>query len=259
MMLLAGPLMIVVAVAPILYWRERTHTLWHWFVAGALVFGVGVGLKFAFAAVCYDSVLEAMSRRLPVWSYLVLGSLYGGLLTGIFEDGVTLAAGLLWPRWAREPDRAVAIGLGAGGIEALFFGLCCTASILGITVRAFAQGEPSGPPDAVTLAWLTPAVFRVTATLSHTSTRMLALLTVATRKWSFFCYGFLLATGIDAVAVFFTISGRSAEVSAWGHVLAYAPFALVSIPIILWCSGRWPSPANGAADSESSSAVTTGV
>jgi uncharacterized membrane protein YhfC len=250
MVLLTGPLMIAVAIAPILWWRGRTRTRWLWFWAGALVFCVGVGFKFTMGAVCYDPLLELMSTRLPAWGYLVLGSLYGGSLTGVFEDGVTLAAALIWPRWAREPNRAVAIGLGAGGFEALFFGLCCTASILGAIVHAFAQAEPSTLPAAAPLTWLTPAVFRVIATLSHTSTRMLALLTAATRRWSFFCSGFLLATGIDAVAIFFDISGRSAEVSAWVHVLAYAPFAAVSVPIILWCRAHWPTPAKPAADYE---------
>ncbi len=249
MTLLTGPLMIVVAIAPIVYWSGRTQTRWRWFWAGALVFVVGVGLKWSFAGLYYESVLIAMSTWLPLWAYLLLGSLYGGLLTGVFEDGITLAAGLIWPRWAREPDRAVAIGLGAGGFEALYFGLpIALASI------AYAFGQALGwsaPLEAESLAWLVPAVFRIIATLSHTSTRMLTLLTVATRKWSFFCYGFLLATGIDGVAVFFDISGRSEEVSAWVHVLAYAPFAIVGMPIILWCRRHWPTPVAGAADCQS--------
>ena len=247
MALVTGPLMIAVAIAPILYWRGRTQTRWLWFWAGALVFVVGVGLKFAVAGLYYDPALEAMSRRLSLWSYLLLGSLYGGLLTGVFEDGVTLAAALIWPRWARDPDRALAIGLGAGGFEALFFGLCCTAATLAAVVYSLGQVLSNAPPETPPLAWATPAVFRAIATLSHTSTRMLALLTVATRKWSFFCYGFLLATGIDAVAVFLDISGRSSQMSAWGQVLAYAPFAVVGIPIILWCRRRWPTPVKEAA------------
>ncbi len=241
LMLLSGLLMVFVGAAPALYWSLWSRTPWRWLWAGAGIWTVGVALKFVIAAIFYDPALAAMQRTLPAWGYLAVGALYGGALTGVFEDGVTLAAGLLWRGLARESKRAVAVGLGAGGIEALLLGLavcwggCYCLSGLATEADLDAAGVGRG-----VAWWLAAPAERVVAIVCHTSSRMLVLLSVVTRRWRFFWYGFLLSIGVDGLAEFLDLSGRLDRMSAWGVEVPFLPFAVASVLIIAWCARHWP-------------------
>ncbi len=54
-------------------------------------------------------------------------------------------------------------------------------------------------------------------------------------------------TTVDAVAGYTILSGLVGRVNPWWIELAIAPFALISIPIIVWCVRRWPGEANDQA------------
>jgi hypothetical protein len=64
---------------------------------------------------------------------------------------------------------------------------------------------------------------------------------VASRRWVLFCYGFLLLSGIDAVAMYLHLSGELNTLSFWVVEAMIAPFAVLSIPITRWCVRHWPS------------------
>jgi hypothetical protein len=55
-----------------------------------------------------------------------------------------------------------------------------------------------------------------------------------------FVYGFLLLSGIDAVAMWLHLSGKLDTLSFWTMEAMIAPFALISIPITSWCIKHWP-------------------
>jgi hypothetical protein len=99
--------------------RFTWRAAWRWFWAGAAVWTVGVALKFAWAILLNKPILGAMKTGLPDGVFLALGSVYIGLLTGVFEIGVTLIAGLVWRGMARDAARGVAVGIGAGAFEAI--------------------------------------------------------------------------------------------------------------------------------------------
>ena len=61
---------------------------------------------------------------------LIVGSIYVGLLTGVFEIGITLVAALIWKQMARDAARGVAVGVGAGAFEALLLGIAAVAAAL---------------------------------------------------------------------------------------------------------------------------------
>lgn len=241
LLLVSGLLMVLVGGAPAVWWRLRSRTPWRWFWAGAAIWTVGVALKFAFAAFFYDSGLTAMESALPPWAYLGLGSLYGGVLTGVFEDGVTLAAGLIWARLARDWRRAMAVGLGAGGLEAILLGLVTYLGAVHCLSDLAAEAELSAAVAGGGAAWwLVAPAERFIATLCHTSSRMLVLLSVVTRRWRFFCCGFLLSIGVDGVAGWLDLSGRVDTMSHWALEIPFVPFAAASVLIIAWCARRWP-------------------
>jgi hypothetical protein len=47
-------------------------------------------------------------------------------------------------------------------------------------------------------------------------------------------------TGIDAVAGWAHLSGFLGTESVWWIELYIAPFAVISIPLIMWCLRNWP-------------------
>ncbi|MHC4592766.1 MAG: YhfC family glutamic-type intramembrane protease [Planctomycetota bacterium] len=244
-LLAAGPLMVLVGLGFAIGWKVRSRVRWRWFWAGAAIWAVGVALKFAFAVPLNKPVLGSLKAALPDSAYLFLGSLYVGLLTGVFEIGVTLAAGLIWRGMARKAARAVAVGLGAGGIEAILVGLGSFVGVLvalsGVSGSEQAQAAIASSTVLTSVAWLVGPVERVLAVLCHTSSRALVLLGIAKHRWRYFWFGFLIMTAIDAIAGYAHIAGLLGRISLWWVELAIAPFAVASVLIILWCLRNWPA------------------
>jgi uncharacterized membrane protein YhfC len=238
--------MVLVAVLFLVGWKVGSQTQWRWFWAGAAIWTVGVALKFACALLLNTPVLAGLKSLLPHPGYVGLGALYIGLLTGIFEIGVTLAAGRKWPSLARDANRAVAVGVGAGAFEAILLGFASLAGVL-VAMSNLPGSEQMRQGLAAATAttpfvWLAGWVERTIAILCHTSSRTLVLFSVAKRRGAFFWYGFLLMTLLDGVAGFAYLSGAVTSISLWWIELAIAPFALASVLIIGWCLRHWPSP-----------------
>jgi uncharacterized membrane protein YhfC len=243
-MLATGPLMMLVAMAAVLWWRRKTGALWRWFWAGAGIWGVGVALKVAWAIPLNGPIIKALDAALPRSGYLAAGSVYIGALTGVFEIGITLAAALIWRRMVMTPAAAIAVGIGAGAVEALFLGL---AGFVNIAVAA--SGAPGtemvvvaavlsiGPTSG---AWLVGPIERILAIACHTGSRALTLLTVAGGKWRYFWYGFLIMTVIDSVAGYAHLANLIGTISLWWIELAILPAALVSVWAARWCYHHWP-------------------
>jgi hypothetical protein len=236
--LLSGALMAAVAVGAVLLCRRTAPTPWRWFWAGAAVWTAGVALKFAVAAVCYQPLLDAMEARLPHRVYVALGSLWTGLLTGVFEGGATLAAALIWRRWADEPRRALAIGVGAGSIEALLLAIVTALGSLAVLDPSAMEALSSARATPM-LALVAPTE-RVIAILLHASSRVLILRSVAAGRARWFAYGFLLQVAIDAIAGYLHVSGEVTRMSPWAMEAMLAPLGLVSVPVLILGLRGWP-------------------
>src|SRR4051794_40829457 len=112
-LLVSGFGMIAVGIAAVVLWRRRSGAPWRWFAAGAAVWAVGVTLKFAWAIALNEPILRALGGTMPRGAALAAACVYIGVLTGVFEIGTTLAAGLFFRGMARDPARGVAVGVGA--------------------------------------------------------------------------------------------------------------------------------------------------
>jgi uncharacterized membrane protein YhfC len=231
--------MMLVAIASVWFWRQRTGVPWRWFWLGAVLWTVAVAVKFGISIPLSDPLLRGLKSSLPYWSYLAVGAIYGGVLTGITEVLFTFIAALIWPRMAATAPRAIAVGVGAGAFEAALLAI-------GAAVATFVAGVGV----ATWFGALVPAIERVIAILCHVASRTLALMAVASRRWILFCYGFLLLSGIDAVAMYLHLSGQLNTISFWTAEAMIAPFALVSIPITRWCIRHWPAEPNPSARNE---------
>lgn len=262
-------LMILVGAVFAVFWRRRSGVSWAWFWAGAGLWLVAVLVKFSIAALFNRPVFQGLKAILPNWAYLAAGTAYGGVLTGITEILFVLIAARIWNPLAATPGRAVAVGVGAGSFEAAMLGLGAAAMVViggmeaatpagtyAVEVTATeAVGEwhlrihdaPAGPAapreDASISAWsraLVGPVERTIAILCHVGSRVLVLLAVARRRWALFWAGFLLLSGVDALATFFWISGQVRTMSPWLMEALLAPFGIVSIPVTIACMRRWP-------------------
>ena len=87
----SGALMVLVALASVLVWWFRSRVQWRWFWAGAGIWTVGVALKFA-VALPLNHVFFDKSGHAVGWK-LFTGSVYCGLMTGIFEIGSETSGG----------------------------------------------------------------------------------------------------------------------------------------------------------------------
>lgn len=248
LILLSAVGMIVVACTAIGAWRFWSHVPWRWFWVGAAVWTVGVAVKFAWAIALNTPILGAMKASLPHPLYLALGSIYVGLLTGVFEIGVTLIAGLIWPAMTRDATRGVAVGVGAGAFEAMLLGLGVLAGAVAAIVTSGQTQERIlaamiGTAGATPLVWLVAPVERVIAIACHVASRALVLVGIARRRWFWpFTVAFLLMSAIDAVAGYVHLSGVMAGISPWWIELAIAPAAAASIPLLIWSIRQWPTP-----------------
>ncbi|HUU10887.1 MAG TPA: YhfC family glutamic-type intramembrane protease [Phycisphaerae bacterium] len=243
--LIPGPGMMLVGVVAAVYWWRRSRVRWRWLWVGAAVWAVGVALKVGWSILLDVLILSGLEGALPYGAYVATGSVYFGLQTGVFEIGVTLAAALIWRRMAADANRAVAVGVGAGAFEALLVGVgplvSAVAALSGVEGSDRAAASLMGASVATPLVWLVGPVERILVVLCHTSSRALVLLGVARQRWSLFWWGFLLMTGLDAVAGWAHVSGQVGRISFWWLELAILPFAVVSIPIIAWCIRTWPA------------------
>jgi uncharacterized membrane protein YhfC len=254
-MLLSGPLMLLVALLFIIGWKRRSHVAFRWFLVGAGVWTVGVIMKFVAAAGISIPVYFALGKPTDFaaalsqlsWGWILLSALCSGALTGVFEIGVTYLAARIWRSMAADAGRAVAIGIGAGAFEAILLGLSL-AAFLGIAMtlsefprtEVFVKKELMRSMAITPLLWLLPAVERTLALLCHISSRALVLLSVAKKRLSYFWYGFLILTAVDAVAGYFHAARQVGKISTWWILLAIVPFAIISIPTIRWCIRNWP-------------------
>jgi uncharacterized membrane protein YhfC len=241
--LISGCLVLLVVFGIVAWWRKNTKVSWRWLFVGAGVWFVGVILKFVVANYANATVLATIDSSMSRLGYLVLGSGYIGLLTGVFEIGITLVFALLIKHMWENAPHALSVGLGAGLVEAMLIGFSSVGNYFMVVagsahsdaiLNALTQAAAVTP-----LLWLISPVERCIAILCHTSSRMLVLFCVARHKPRYFWAGFLLMTMLDALAGYFHLAGLLNKVSTWWVELLLVPFAIISILIIKWILKRW--------------------
>ncbi len=134
----AGPLMVLVGLVFALLWKRWSRARWRWLWAGAGLWTAGVLLKALWALLLNGPALAALRAATSPGLYVACGAIYIGLLTGVFEIGITVVAALIWPRLARWGHRAVGVGVGAGVFEAVLIG--GAAFVVGLVANSGAGG-----------------------------------------------------------------------------------------------------------------------
>lgn len=243
LLLLSGIGMMLVGVASFAICSYRVRPEVKWYAFGALIWVAAVAPKILCSILVLPQLLPALKDTLPHSAYVALGSLYIGVQSSAFEMGVTLGAALIWRQLARDAATGIAIGVGAGAVEALMLGFSSAAGALA-AIAGLPGTETVGEQVAL-VAKTTPVFFlagpveRAIAILCHVSTRALILLGVNTKRSSLAIYGFVIFTLLDGIAGGAHLTGAVAARSIWWTELAVLPFGLVSVPIIRWCYRNW--------------------
>ena len=240
--------MIFVSLLAVIVWRRASGVEFQWFWAGAGLWAVAVTLKVAFALMASQAAVNFLHRALPPLFFLPGTGLYLGVVSAAFEVGLTWLAGRRWKLMGRDPDRAVAVGVGAGAVEALLLG-CIT---LGAALAAAAEGDTGedhgylrARADVTPLFWLEPPVARLIALLGHVSSRALVLLGVADRRpWMVLC-GFALFALVDGIGGALLVSKVFEGRSMWWIDAATLPINLIGIAVLVWCLRRHGSGLSG--------------
>ncbi|UCF69756.1 MAG: YhfC family intramembrane metalloprotease [candidate division WOR-3 bacterium] len=245
--LLVSGCLVVLLTAAITVWAKRHLSIsWKWLLVGAGTWVVGVIFKFVTAYFANAPLLQIIKSSFGDFCYAPLGGVYIGLLTGVFEIGMTLVFALLVRQMLEKPEYALGVGLGAGLIEALLIGLSSVGSFVTAMVGATGSNAITGAvAQAAVLTpfiWLISSVERMIAVACHASSRTLVIFAVAHRKQRYFWTGFLILTLIDSIAGYYHLSGLINKVSSWWIELLLLPVAVVSIPIIKWCFRKWQNP-----------------
>jgi uncharacterized membrane protein YhfC len=238
--------MMVVAVASVVYWRRVSEIPLKWFWLGAALWAIGAALKIAFALFANRFVIGFMGQNLAHPLFVLVGGLFVGSESSLFEIGVTLLSVLIWREFGRDANRAIGIGIGAGAFEALLLGAVGLAAVIssleGLSGAAWVREKIDTAAAGTPLFWLAPPVERVIAIACHASSRALVLLGVVHRKPIMVFWGFVFFAALDSIPGAAQVSGKVSQISAWWIELAVLPFALASIAILRWCYLRWREP-----------------
>lgn len=253
--LVSGLGQVAVAIVGVVCWSLIASVGAAWFWAGAALWAVAVALKLVCAHTAGAAATVSLQKRLPYWGFVTAGGLYTGVQSSFFEMGLTLLAVWKWPALGQDFGRAVAVGVGAGAVEAFLLGAPgVIAALRALATKRDArpapaattptgaptgavQGQPDGPVPR--LFWLIGSAERVIALLCHASTRALILLGVTHGDYGMVWWGVALFTVLDGFAGALALSGKIGAISIWWIELMLTPFAVVSIWILVWCFQKY--------------------
>ncbi|GMV91913.1 MAG: hypothetical protein AMXMBFR82_16910 [Candidatus Hydrogenedentota bacterium] len=243
----AGPLLGLVGLAFLIGWRFGAGAQWRWFVAGAGLRVVAALLTLAVVLILHFTVLVQLEDALPYARFVVVNGGIVGAASGLAAVATFLVAGLLFRAARKTAPNAIALGVGAGGAEALVSAL---VTILG-TGMLFGGSPKSGKwmlqlaYDATMTSLLPlvePAKFACVI-LCLMAVSGLAFMAISARRWGLVIPVFLLAAGFYAVLGAAPVWALEGAASKWWTVGGAVPFAIVSAIVVRWCLREWPPDA----------------
>jgi hypothetical protein len=240
--LVTGAAMLALATGLVLVWMRFTRGKIRWLAVGGLAWAVSVVVKSLVARLASEPLLDTLHGAFGTTTYVSLGALWLGLLTGFTE--VPIGWWIAKNRRYHTRQQGIGFGLGFGVLE---------AGVLAVIVPSLALTEifsPGNlPPDVLkivqNLSWDNVAfanVERLFAVAIHVATGMLIVYSIAARSTTAFWIAFSYKSTVDALAGAFHLSGVLDEWSSWVIEAAIFPFAVSGILIIVFLRRVWPHP-----------------
>lgn len=198
---ISGLGMIAVGAAAVAWWRRRGVARL-WFAIGAVTWTASVALKLGWAVVGHGVVERALVGLLGPAAGAMAFWLYIGLITGLFECGLTWLVASRTQVARAGWDPSVGFGIGFGAVEAVLLGIALIAWTLVSPERAGAA-RASGVPVAIAshaVAFVLPIVERAAALVVHVYTCVLVIDAVRHRRPRSFWRAFAFKAALDAIA-----------------------------------------------------------
>ena len=206
-LLLSGAgVMLIVAV---LFWRCCRQGWWYAVGVGAGAWALGVLLKFAWAIPVNGPIKRGLEHLLGKAAADPFFWLYVGLLTGVFECGMTLIMVLRTRLRRANWSAAVAFGIGFGGMEAFLVGAVSFFSLLATIVffnvipadaRAKLIGDVWQASGHEISFVVLPIIERVSALFIHCFSCVLIVYGARVLQWRWFWLSFAYKTMVDGIA-----------------------------------------------------------
>ena len=233
--LLSGLGMMAVALLVVFDWRRHAGVPWSPFLWGGLAWIVAIALK-GIGGIPTDAIRSALEGALPKGFAEPVLWIYIGLLTGVFECGVTLAFARMDRIRSQGWEGVVAFGLGFGAIEAFLVGLTSFVMVLLVwripdkLPQELLQQALNGPQS--TLVIPASVLERINAIFLHAFASLLIVYAVQTGRWRWFWVSFLYKTAIDAAAGYLYITYGIENLTTrgmWAFEIANLPFGIVGV------------------------------
>jgi uncharacterized membrane protein YhfC len=234
--LLQGIGMITVALFGVIFWKKRSQVQFKFFLWGGLSWFVATILKTV-VSIPTAQIITGLRDISPKYISEPLLWLYIGLLTGVFECGVSYVfiyriQRLRIASWSES----IGYGLGFGATEALLLGIYTFVIVL-LIIFIPDQLPPeililADPSKASLLAIPVPIVERSIVILLHTFSSVLIIFAVQNKEPRLFWFSFLYKTVMDAVAGYFQITYGLQNLTVkgvWLVELILLPFGLIGI------------------------------
>jgi uncharacterized membrane protein YhfC len=229
-----GPLMVAVAIVPVLFFWRPCRAGWRIWFGGAALWFISVALKLLIAVLANAPIQRWVKAALtPSWADLIFWS-YIGLLTGIFECGILLVFARLIRRTQWTLGRALALGLGFGAFEALALGM------LSSIASAWAPQSNAAFGFSTWSDALVGPFERLLTLPIHTVSVVLIVRALVKRQWRWFWASFVYKSAVDGVAAWLLLSGTNLLYHHWlMEWICFAPFALLGILGLVYLGKSW--------------------
>jgi uncharacterized membrane protein YhfC len=244
--LLQGIGMATAGLLAVLVWRSRRKVPATYFLWGGLSW-FAANLAKSVASASMPQTISRVRAAAPEALAEPLLWLYVGLLTGVFESGVSLCVVYLIKRIRTSSWReAVGYGLGFGAAEAMLLGIYSTV-IVTLVIMIPDQLPPellelADPGNASLLAIPVPIVERGVVLLLHAFSSILIVYAVQRQEWRWFWASFLYKTAMDTLAGYIQISYGVQNLTlggAWLVELLLLPFGVVALWGLIALRDRW--------------------
>jgi uncharacterized membrane protein YhfC len=203
---------------------------------------VSVALKFAWAMPINKRLLNLLLSVLGNTLGNLIFWIYVGLLTGIFECGITY----LFVRYSKmrkyDYNQAVSFGIGFGSVEAILLGVVSLYSVIVAMLRPNLL-----PPEVLSamrpqnlLVIPAPIIERFFTILIHIFSSILIFYSIKNKIYSFFWLSFAYKTIIDAIAAWANLSFNINILShLWIIELIVIIYGIIGFYGIRWIKNRY--------------------
>ncbi len=246
--LLSGLGMMLVGIAPVLWWRYRTLVPWKDFWLGVVLWMAAIGTKIVMDLTVTGPFLNTMGGIYTTFGIAIISGAYVGLRTGILESGLTYIAGIKSRIKKFDFEQAVALGLAFGCAEAFFIGI--TSFINTSVIFVFPQmlnlmtaAQKASVLQQLSLpsiAAVAPVIERLSVVAVHAFCSILVIYTIKRGRARYFMVSFLARVLLDGTLPLLTYVFDKNSIEGIYSIEAFvAAMGIFSLAGILWMRSDW--------------------